>query len=206
MRSRRFFPDNAVEYFVSYYDYYQPEAYVPASDTYIEKESTINDELDKLRMSATRSLFERRDVIIVASVSCIYGLGSPEAYYGMMLLLEKGMSINRETILRKLVEIQYERSEDLRRGTFRVRGDIIEIYPPYDDLAVRIELWGTQIEAIRKIDPLTGEIRLATSRTMIFRRSPARRNTGVRRTRSTWEKWRPSSRVFASIKIGSSSG
>jgi excinuclease ABC subunit B len=158
---KSFFPDNAVEYFVSYYDYYQPEAYVPASDTYIEKESTINDELDKLRMSATRSLFERRDVIIVASVSCIYGLGSPEAYYGMMLLLEKGMSINRETILRKLVEIQYERSEDLRRGTFRVRGDIIEIYPPYDDLAVRIELWGTQIEAIRKIDPLTGEIRLA---------------------------------------------
>jgi excinuclease ABC subunit B len=157
---KSFFPDNAVEYFVSYYDYYQPEAYVPASDTYIEKESTINDELDKLRMSATRSLFERRDVIIVASVSCIYGLGSPEAYYGMMLLLEKGMSINRETILRKLVEIQYERSEDLRRGTFRVRGDIIEIYPPYDDLGVRIELWGTQIEAIRKIDPLTGEIRL----------------------------------------------
>src|ERR1700685_2241534 len=127
---KSFFPDNAVEYFVSYYDYYQPEAYIPASDTYIEKESTINDELDKLRMSATRSLFERRDVIIVASVSCIYGLGSPEAYYGMMLLLEKGMSINRETILRKLVEIQYERSEDLRRGTFRVRGDIIEIYPP----------------------------------------------------------------------------
>src|ERR1700684_1847568 len=157
---KSFFPDNAVEYFVSYYDYYQPEAYVPASDTYIEKEFTINDELDKLRMSATRSLFERRDVIIVASVSCIYGLGSPEAYYGMMLLLEKGMSINRETILRQLVEIQYERGEDLRRGPFRVRGDIIEIYPPYDDLAVRIELWGTQIEAIRKIDPLTGEIRL----------------------------------------------
>ncbi|MGH9684271.1 MAG: excinuclease ABC subunit UvrB [Candidatus Acidiferrales bacterium] len=156
---RSFFPQNAVEYFVSYYDYYQPEAYVPASDTYIEKESTINDELDKLRMSATRSLFERRDVIIVASVSCIYGLGSPEAYYGMMLMVEKGQSIAREAILRKLVEIQYDRSEDLRRGTFRVRGDIIEIYPPYDDLAVRIELWGSQVEAIRKIDPLTGEIR-----------------------------------------------
>src|SRR6201997_3647898 len=156
---RNFFPKNAVEYFVSYYDYYQPEAYIPASDTYIEKESTINEELDKLRMSATRSLFERRDVIIVASVSCIYGLGSPEAYYGMMLLLEKGMSITREAILRKLVEIQYERGEDLRRGTFRVRGDMIEIYPPYDDLAVRIEMWGTQIENIRKIDPLTGEIR-----------------------------------------------
>jgi excinuclease ABC subunit B len=155
---KAFFPDNAVEYFVSYYDYYQPEAYIPASDTYIEKESTINDELDKLRMSATRSLFERRDVIVVASVSCIYGIGSPEAYYGMMLLLEKGQSIARESILRKLVEIQYERNEELRRGTFRVRGDIIEIYPPYDDLAVRVELWGTQIEAIRKIDPITGEI------------------------------------------------
>ncbi len=156
---RAFFPQNAVEYFVSYYDYYQPEAYMPSSDTYIEKEATINDELDKLRMSATRSLFERRDVIIVASVSCIYGIGSPEAYFGMMLMLEKGQSIAREAILRKLVEIQYERSEDLRRGTFRVRGDTIEIYPPYDDLAVRVELWGSQIEAIRKMDPLTGEIR-----------------------------------------------
>jgi excinuclease ABC subunit B len=156
---KSFFPQNAVEYFVSYYDYYQPEAYMPSSDTFIEKESTINDELDKLRMSATRSLFERRDVIVVASVSCIYGIGSPEAYYGMMLMLEKGQSIARESILRKLVEIQYERGEDLRRGTFRVRGDTIEIYPPYDDFAVRIELWGTQIEAIRKIDPLTGEIR-----------------------------------------------
>jgi excinuclease ABC subunit B len=156
---KSFFPQNAVEYFVSYYDYYQPEAYVPASDTFIEKESTINDELDKLRMSATRSLFERRDVIIVASVSCIYGIGSPDAYFGMMLMLEKGQSIARESILRKLVEIQYERSEDLRRGTFRVRGDMIEIFPPYDDLAVRIELWGSQVEAIRKIDPLTGQIR-----------------------------------------------
>ncbi|MGD0957900.1 MAG: excinuclease ABC subunit UvrB [Candidatus Acidiferrales bacterium] len=154
-----FFPQNAVEYFVSYYDYYQPEAYVPASDTFIEKEATINDELDKLRMSATRSLFERRDVVVVASVSCIYGIGSPEAYYGMLLMLEKGQSIARESILRKLVEIQYDRAEDLRRGTFRVRGDTIEIYPPYDDLAVRVELWGSQIEAIRKIDPLAGEIR-----------------------------------------------
>ncbi|MGH9687322.1 MAG: excinuclease ABC subunit UvrB [Candidatus Acidiferrales bacterium] len=156
---KSFFPQNAVEYFVSYYDYYQPEAYVPASDTFIEKESTINDELDKLRMSATRSLFERRDVVVVASVSCIYGLGSPEAYYGMLLMLEKGQSIARESILRKLVEIQYDRAEDLRRGTFRVRGDMIEIFPPYDDLAVRVEMWGSQIEAIRKIDPLTGEIR-----------------------------------------------
>src|SRR6202167_4289523 len=167
---KSFFPQNAVEYFVSYYDYYQPEAYMPASDTFIEKESTINDELDKLRMSATRSLFERRDVIVVASVSCIYGIGSPEAYYGMMLLLEKGQSIARESILRKLVEIQYERSEELRRGTFRVRGDIIEIYPPYDDLAVRVELWGTQIEAIRKIDPITGEI--AVTREGEIKRQP----------------------------------
>jgi excinuclease ABC subunit B len=156
---KSFFPQNAVEYFVSYYDYYQPEAYVPASDTFIEKEATINDELDKLRMSATRSLFERRDVIVVASVSCIYGIGSPEAYYGMMLMLDKGQSIARESILRKLVEIQYDRAEDLRRGTFRVRGDTIEIYPPYDDLAIRVELWGSQIEAIRRVDPLTGEIR-----------------------------------------------
>jgi excinuclease ABC subunit B len=154
-----FFPQNAVEYFVSYYDYYQPEAYVPASDTFIEKEATINDELDKLRMSATRSLFERRDVVVVASVSCIYGLGSPEAYYGMVLMLEKGQSIARESILRKLVEIQYDRAEDLRRGTFRVRGDMIEIFPPYDDLALRVEMWGSQVENIRKIDPLTGEIR-----------------------------------------------
>jgi len=137
---RSFFPQNAVEYFVSYYDYYQPEAYVPSSDTFIEKEATINDELDKLRMSATRSLFERRDVIVVASVSCIYGIGSPEAYYGMLLMLEKGQSIARESILRKLVEIQYERAEDLRRGTFRARGDMIEIYPPYEDFAVRVEL------------------------------------------------------------------
>jgi len=156
---KSFFPQNAVEYFVSYYDYYQPEAYLPSSDTFIEKEATINDELDKLRMSATRSLFERRDVIVVASVSCIYGIGSPEAYYGMMLMLEKGQSIAREAILRKLVEIQYDRAEDLRRGTFRVRGDMIEIYPPYDDFALRVELWGSQIEAIRKIDPLTGEIK-----------------------------------------------
>ncbi len=155
---KSFFPQTAVEYFVSYYDYYQPEAYMPSSDVFIEKEATTNEELDKLRMSATRSLFERRDVIIVASVSCIYGLGSPEAYYGMMLMLEKGQSISREAMLRKLVEIQYERSEDLRRGTFRVRGDMIEIYPPYDDTGVRIEMWGSQIEAIRRIDTLTGEI------------------------------------------------
>ena len=154
-----FFPQNAAEYFVSYYDYYQPEAYLPSSDTYIEKESTINDELDKLRMSATRSLFERRDVVVVASVSCIYGLGSPEAYYGMLVMLEKGQSIARQALLRRLVDIQYERAEDLRRGTFRVRGDMIEIYPPYEDNAYRVEMWGEQIDALRQIDPLTGEVR-----------------------------------------------
>jgi excinuclease ABC subunit B len=156
---KSFFPQNAVEYFVSYYDYYLPEAYLPASDTYIEKESTINDELDKLRMSATRSLFERRDVVIVASVSCIYGIGSPDAYFGMMFTIESGKKMPRDTILHKLVDIQYERSEDLRRGSFRVRGDTIEIYPPYEDQAYRIELWGDQVDAIRAMDPLTGELR-----------------------------------------------
>jgi excinuclease ABC subunit B len=155
---RSFFPQNAVEYFVSYYDYYLPEAYLPASDTYIEKESTINDELDRLRMSATRSLFERRDVIIVASVSCIYGLGSPEAYYGMLVMLEPGQQIARDTLTRRLVDIQYERGEDLRRGTFRVRGDTIEIQPPYDERAFRIEMWGGQIETLRAIDGLTGQV------------------------------------------------
>jgi len=156
---KSFFPDNAVEYFVSYYDFYQPEAYVPSADVYIEKESTINDELDKLRMSATRSLFERRDVIIIASVSCIYGLGSPEAYYGMLVMLEKGQHTSREALLRRFVDVQYDRSEDLRRGTFRVRGDMIEIYPTYEDNGYRIEMWGEQIDALRQIDPLTGEVR-----------------------------------------------
>ncbi len=154
---RRFFPNNAVEYFVSYYDYYQPEAYVPASDAYIEKEATINEEIDRLRLSATRSLFERRDVIIVASVSCIYGLGSPEAYYGMMLPLERGQQIKREDVLRKLVEIQYERNgHEFSRGTFRVRGDIIEVYPSYEEQAVRIELFGDEVEELITIDALTG--------------------------------------------------
>src|SRR5437879_6569230 len=156
---KSFFPHNAVEYFVSYYDFYQPEAYVPAADVYIEKESTINDELDKLRMSATRSLFERRDVIIVASVSCIYGIGSPDAYYGMLVMLEKGMQTTREALLRRFVDSLYERSEDLRRGTFRVRGDIIEIYPTYEDQAYRIEMFGDQIDVIRQFDPITGAIR-----------------------------------------------
>jgi excinuclease ABC subunit B len=155
---KRFFPGNAVEYFVSYYDYYQPEAYVPATDSYIEKEATINDEIDRMRLSATRSLFERRDVIIVASVSCIYGLGSPEAYYGMMLPLERGQKIGREQILRKLVEIQYERNDhEFARGAFRVRGDIVEVYPSYEDIAVRIELFGDEVDALVSVDPLTGK-------------------------------------------------
>jgi excinuclease ABC subunit B len=155
---RRFFPDNAVEYFVSYYDYYQPEAYVPSTDSYIEKEATINDEIDRMRLSATRSLFERRDVIIVASVSCIYGLGSPEAYYGMLLPLERGQRIPREQILRKLVEIQYERNDhDFGRGTFRVRGDIVEVYPSYEEQGLRIELFGDEIDELTSFDALTGK-------------------------------------------------
>jgi excinuclease ABC subunit B len=155
---RRFFPDNAVEYFVSYYDYYQPEAYVPTTDSYIEKEATINDEIDRMRLSATRSLFERRDVIIVSSVSCIYGLGSPEAYYGMMLPLERGQRIDRDQILRKLVEIQYERNDhDFGRGVFRVRGDIVEVYLSYEESALRIELFGDEVDELSTIDPLTGK-------------------------------------------------
>jgi len=166
---KNFFPHNAVEYFVSYYDYYQPEAYVPAADLYIEKEATINDELDKLRLSATRSLFERRDCLIVASVSCIYGLGSPEAYYGMMLFLEKGQKIKREDITRKLVEILYERTDgDFRRGTFRVRGDVIEIFPTYDDMAYRVELFGDEVESLSQIDPLFGTVRQKYMRLPIY--------------------------------------
>ncbi|PYR26978.1 MAG: excinuclease ABC subunit B [Acidobacteria bacterium] len=154
---RRFFPENAVEYFVSYYDYYQPEAYVPATDSYIEKEATINDEIDRMRLSATRSLFERRDVIIVASVSCIYGLGSPEAYYGMLLPLERGQRISRDQILRKLVEIQYERNDhDFGRGTFRVRGDIVEVIPSYEEQGLRIELFGDEVDELSSFDALTG--------------------------------------------------
>jgi excinuclease ABC subunit B len=154
---RRLFPENAVEYFVSYYDYYQPEAYVPQSDTFIEKEATINEEIDRMRHSATRSLFERRDVLIVASVSCIYGLGSPEAYHGMMLLLERGMTVDRDAALRKLVEIQYERTNaDLRRGSFRVRGDTVEIWPSYAEDALRVEFWDDEIDSIARIDPVRG--------------------------------------------------
>jgi len=152
-----FFPENAVEYFVSYYDYYQPEAYIAATDTYIEKDAQINDEIDRLRHSATRSLFERRDCIIVASVSCIYGLGSPEAYYGMLLFLEKGQRIKRDEILRRLVEMQYIRQDiELERGFFRARGDVIELFPSYEDCAIRIEMFGDEIDSVAQIDPLTG--------------------------------------------------
>jgi len=166
---KTFFPNNAVEYFVSYYDYYQPEAYIPNSDVYIEKESTINDELDRLRLAATRSLFERRDCVIIASVSCIYGIGSPEAYYGMLLMLEKGMRISRKDLLARLVELLYQRNDnDFARGTFRVRGDIVEIYPSYDEYAVRIELWGDEVESLAHIDPLTGAIRQSHLRMPIY--------------------------------------
>src|SRR5579862_8697755 len=166
---RTFFPGNAVEYFVSYYDYYQPEAYMPSGDIYIEKEATINDELDKLRLSATRSLFERRDCIIVASVSCIYGLGSPEAYYGMLLMLEKGQKISRQQILSRLVEILYERNDhSFTRGTFRVRGDVIEVFPTYDDYAYRIELFGDQIDSLSQIDPLLGQVRQTYLRLPVY--------------------------------------
>jgi excinuclease ABC subunit B len=169
---KQFFPSNAVEYFVSYYDYYQPEAYIPSGDLYIEKEATINEELDKLRLSATRSLFERRDAIIVASVSCIYGLGSPEAYYGMLLLLERGQKIKREDITKRLVEILYERNDgDFRRGTFRVRGDVIEVFPTYDEMAYRIELFGDEIEGLSQIDPLFGTVRQKYARLPIYPKS-----------------------------------
>ncbi|MGH9484028.1 MAG: excinuclease ABC subunit UvrB [Terriglobales bacterium] len=194
---KSFFPENAVEYFVSYYDYYQPEAYVPAADLYIEKEATVNDELDKLRLSATRSLFERRDCIIVASVSCIYGLGSPEAYYGMLLLLEQGQKIRREQILRKLVDILYLRNDnDFQRGTFRVRGDVIEVYPTYDDYAYRIELSGNEVERLSQIDPLLGEVRQTYQRLPIYPKThyvmkPETKETAIRSILAELAAWGP---------------
>jgi excinuclease ABC subunit B len=167
---RTLFPDNAVEYFVSYYDYYQPEAYVPAADVYIEKEAIVNEEIDRLRMSATRALFERRDVIVVASVSCIYGLGDPDAYYGLLLFIEPGARMSRDVLLQRLVELQYERSDiNFQRGTFRVRGDVVEIFPSYQERAYRIELWGDEIDSISTIDPLLGEVlEKHTSRVPIY--------------------------------------
>jgi excinuclease ABC subunit B len=156
---KEFFPNNAVEYFVSYYDYYQPEAYIPRTDTYVEKESMLNEEIEKLRLSATRSLFERRDVLIVASVSCIYGLGSPEEYGEVVLTLKVGEERPRNRILRHLTEIQYERNDaNFIRGRFRVRGDVLEIFPAYEDVAVRVEFFGDEIERMTEIDPLTGEV------------------------------------------------
>jgi excinuclease ABC subunit B len=167
------FPENSVEYFVSYYDYYQPEAYVPASDLYIEKEATINEEIDRLRMSATRALFERRDVIVVASVSCIYGLGDPDAYYGMLLFVEPGARMSRDALLQKLVELQYERSDiEFDRGSFRVRGDVVEVYPSYQEQAYRIELFGDEVDSVSTIDPLLGEVlHRHTSRLPIYPKS-----------------------------------
>ena len=194
---KTFFPSNAVEYFVSYYDYYQPEAYIPSGDVYIEKEATINDELDKLRLSATRSLFERRDCVIVASVSCIYGLGSPDAYYGMLLMLEKGQKIARQEITSRLVEILYERHEgDFKRGAFRVRGDVIELFPTYDDYAYRISLWGDEIESLEQIDPLTGQVKQTYLRLPIYPKthyvmSPETRNDALRSIENELAWWRP---------------
>jgi excinuclease ABC subunit B len=194
---RTFFPENAVEYFVSYYDYYQPEAYIPSSDVYIEKEATTNDELDKLRLAATKSLFERRDCVIVASVSCIYGLGSPEAYYGMLLMLEKGQKISRNHIVSRLVDILYDRNDiDFRRGTFRVRGDIIEVYPTYDDDAYRIELWGDEIESLSQIDPLLGQVKQTYVRLPIYPKthyvmSDETRESAMASIRNELDWWRP---------------
>ncbi len=192
------FPENAAEYFVSYYDYYQPEAYVPASDTYIEKDAIVNEEIDRLRMSATRALFERRDVIVVASVSCIYGLGDPDAYYGMLVFLEPGMRIARDTLLQRLVELQYERSDiDFKRGSFRVRGDVVEVYPSYQDEAYRVELWGDEIDSISTIDPLLGEVtHRHTARVPIYPKSHyvMPRSTlkrAIRSIRQELEWWEP---------------
>ncbi len=169
---RAFFPQNAVEYFVSYYDYYQPEAYVPSSDTYIEKETSINEEIDRLRLSATRSLFERRDVIIVASVSCIYGLGSPEAYYGMLQLFEVGAELRLEDALRQLARMQYQRTSlDLAPGVFRLRGDVLEVWPAYDETAVRVSFFGDEVERVQRIDPVRGRVMEELSRLPLYPRT-----------------------------------
>jgi excinuclease ABC subunit B len=194
---KTFFPNNAVEYFVSYYDYYQPEAYIPSSDVYIEKEATINDELDRLRLSATRSLFERRDCVIVASVSCIYGLGSPEAYYGMLLMLQIGQKITRKEIVSKLVDILYDRNDsDFRRGTFRVRGDVVEIWPAYDENAYRIEMFGDEVEALSQIDPLLGQVKQTYQRLPIYPKthyvmSQLTKEAAIDSIKAELEAWRP---------------
>src|SRR5437870_5429181 len=156
---RRFFPNNAVEYFVSYYDYYQPEAYVPQTNTYIEKDSSINDEIDRLRHSSTSALLTRKDVLIVASVSCIYGLGTPEEYMGQVLRLHKGVAVDRDFAIKRLVSIMYERNQvNFVRGKFRVQGDTLEVFPAYEETAIRVEFWGDDVERITRFDPLTGEV------------------------------------------------
>src|SRR5437868_922146 len=167
---KAFFPENAVEYFVSYYDYYQPEAYIPQSDTYIEKDALVNDEIDRMRHSATRSLLERRDVIVVASVSCIYGIGAPETYKEMHLALREGQEIDRDAIIRRLVAVQYERNDyDFHRGTFRVRGDVVEVFPANEEsVALRIELFGDVIDAIHRMDPLKGVVLERADRVHIY--------------------------------------
>src|SRR5215831_8896605 len=167
---KEFFPDNAVRYFVSYYDYYQPEAYVPSTDTYIEKDASINDEIDKMRHAATKALLERNDVIVVASVSCIYGLGSPASYFDMLVLLERDGVVERDAMLRKLVDMQYQRSDyDFHRGTFRVRGDVIEVFPAYEEAkAIRIELFGDTVESVCEIDPLRGRVLRKLERVAIY--------------------------------------
>jgi excinuclease ABC subunit B len=194
---KSFFPNNAIEYFVSYYDYYQPEAYIPSTDTFIEKEATINEEIDRLRLSATRSLFERRDCIIVASVSCIYGLGDPESYYGMVAMVERGQQLSRTAFLKKLVEIQYQRNDiQFERGSFRARGDVVEIYPVYQDRAIRIEFWGDEIEAISTIDPLLGEVLETHERLPIYPRShyvmpPDRLKRAIATIKQELDEWEP---------------
>jgi excinuclease ABC subunit B len=192
------FPENAVEYFVSYYDYYQPEAYMPSADLYIEKEAIVNDDIDRLRMSATRALFERRDVIVVASVSCIYGLGDPDAYYDMLLFLEPGARMSREALLQRLVELQYERADvDFKRGTFRVRGDVVDLFPSYQDTAYRIELWGDEIDSVASVDPLLGEvIQKHTARVPIYPKTHyvMSKNTikqAIKSIRAELEWWEP---------------
>src|SRR4029078_2622841 len=169
---KSFFPDNAVEYFVSYYDYYQPEAYVPQSDTYIEKETTINEDIERLRLRATKSLFERRDVLIVASVSCIYGLGSPESFYDMLLFFDKGETPGMDAALRRLVDMQYQRTNmDLWHGSFRARGDVLEGLPAYDELGIRVEYFGDEIERISRFDPLRGEVLQEVDRMAVYPRT-----------------------------------
>ncbi|HKV37969.1 MAG TPA: excinuclease ABC subunit UvrB [Blastocatellia bacterium] len=194
---KSFFPHNAVEYFVSYYDYYQPEAYIPSTDTYIEKDSSINDEIDRMRLSATRTLFERRDCIIVASVSCIYGLGDPDAYYGMITFLEQGQQLSRTALLKKLVEIQYQRNDaSFERGTFRVRGDVVEVYPVYQERAIRIEFWGDEIESISTVDPLLGEVFETHNRLPIYPKShyvmpPDRLRRAIKTIKAEMDEWEP---------------